>query len=146
MPLTNSGLCYGRGQVLRRGGGRGGRGVGNNWIGRQGLERLAEGAPVVVSKGWLSDTNARLSCCQPRRYLQVVFIHEQCFAQIPACEIMKMPFACQQANILILLVSDIFALCLTMQIEVSEQDVEQVILIDAHAFHCMRALAALHSC
>jgi len=79
-------------------------------------------------------------------YLQVVFIHEQCFAQIPACEIMKMPFACQQANILILLVSDIFALCLTMQIEVSEQDVEQVILIDAHVFHCMRALAALHSC
>jgi len=69
MPLTNSGLCYGRGQVLRRGGGRGGRGVGNNWIGRQGLERLAEGAPVVVSKGWLSDTNARLSCCQPRRVL-----------------------------------------------------------------------------
>lgn len=58
MPLTNSGLCYGRGQVLRRGGGRGGRGVGNNWIGRQGLERLAEGAPVVVSKGCLSDTNA----------------------------------------------------------------------------------------
>jgi len=43
---------------------------------------------------------------------------------------MKMPFACHQANILILLVSDILALCLTMQIEVSEQDVEQVILCE----------------
>lgn len=28
----------------------------------------------------------------------MVFIHEQCFAQIPACEFMKMPFACQQSE------------------------------------------------